>query len=246
MADEEKKELKRKKKEAKEQIKNIKKKQKEQRKEISRIKEENGVSHASSLLTIILVVLFIMILLVLIKMDVGGFGSKVLAPIIGDIPYVNRILPEGSARDEIDITGSQKKKKKKKATTEETTTEVTTEMVTTRKASSTTQKETQQEEEQSAQTADSGNASGQNSNADQKNSSDSVSNPNLDPTMQAYVDTYTNMDPASAAAILEGMAGDYHLVAEILYNMDATSRANILAAMSTNNAAKIMKIIERM
>jgi flagellar motility protein MotE (MotC chaperone) len=42
------------------------------------------------------------------------------------------------------------------------------------------------------------------------------------------------------------MSGDYQLVAEILVNLDAQKRAEILAAMSTNNAAKIMKIMERL
>ena len=30
----------------------------------------------------------------LIKLDVGGFGSGVLAPVIKDVPYLNKILPD--------------------------------------------------------------------------------------------------------------------------------------------------------
>lgn len=88
--DESKKELKQRKKEAKAQIKDLKRQQKDNRKEISRIKEESGQSHPSAMLTLVLVIVFLLILICLIKLDVGGFGSKVLGPVIGDVPYVNK------------------------------------------------------------------------------------------------------------------------------------------------------------
>ena len=31
---------------------------------------------------------------ILIKTDVGGFGSTVLYPLLKDVPYVNKILPQ--------------------------------------------------------------------------------------------------------------------------------------------------------
>lgn len=40
-----------------------------------------------------LVLFFLIVLIVLIRMDVGGFGSRVLRPAIKDIPVVSKILP---------------------------------------------------------------------------------------------------------------------------------------------------------
>lgn len=227
--EESKEEAKRRKQEAKAQIKNLKQQQKDNKKEISRIKEENGQSNPSATLTILLVIGFLILLLVLIKLDVGGFASSVLGPAIGDVPYVNKILP-ASAQQEVvkkepaDSKGN--KKEKKKDSQAETTTQATTDAATT---------------EASVQnTAEDGTAEGTGDSQEQS----AAATTQMDAAMQVYVDTYTNMEPASAAAILEGMAGDYDLVAQILTNMDAKARADILAAMSTNNAAKIMKIME--
>ncbi len=52
----------------------------------------------SGALSIILVTLFIIliwlaILALLVKLDVGGFGSGVLTPVLKDVPIVNRVLP---------------------------------------------------------------------------------------------------------------------------------------------------------
>jgi len=45
------------------------------------------------LVTFIIVVLWIAILVLLIKLDVGGFGSTVLRPLIGNVPVINKVLP---------------------------------------------------------------------------------------------------------------------------------------------------------
>lgn len=38
--------------------------------------------------------MWLIIMALLVKLDVGGFGSTVLAPILKDVPYINRILPD--------------------------------------------------------------------------------------------------------------------------------------------------------
>ena len=43
--------------------------------------------------TVAIVGIWLLILCVLIKLDVGGFGSSVLTPILKDVPVVNKILP---------------------------------------------------------------------------------------------------------------------------------------------------------
>ncbi len=70
----------------------------------------------NKLLTILIVILIVVIWLVffgaLIKLDIGGFGSGVLQPILKDIPIINQILPETSdsskVKTEVDTNNEYK------------------------------------------------------------------------------------------------------------------------------------------
>ena len=87
----------------KEERKRLKAEQKEQRKEAKRRAreladqesdlEEEGSNLPIFLTTIGIVLVWLLILGFLIKLDVGGFGSGVLKPILKDVPVVNKILP---------------------------------------------------------------------------------------------------------------------------------------------------------
>lgn len=48
----------------------------------------------SILITILIIIVWLGIFAALIKMDVGGFGSKVLYPMLKDVPVINKILPD--------------------------------------------------------------------------------------------------------------------------------------------------------
>lgn len=64
-------------------------------------KEERGGGKILTILIVFLIVLiWLAILALLIKFDVGGLGSEVLRPVLKDIPYVNRILPDISDEQE--------------------------------------------------------------------------------------------------------------------------------------------------
>ena len=56
----------------------------------------SGGGVASFLLTILIIAMWLVIMGLLIRLDVGGFGSTVLAPILKDVPYLNMILPESA------------------------------------------------------------------------------------------------------------------------------------------------------
>lgn len=56
--------------------------------------EEEGGSLSIVLITFFIVLIWLSILGLLIKLDVGGFGSSVLRPILKDVPVINMILPE--------------------------------------------------------------------------------------------------------------------------------------------------------
>jgi len=85
--------------------KQLKSEQKQQRKEARRrareiarredelADEDEGGGFGTLLATIMIVMVWLAVILVIVKLDVGGFGSKVLSPILQDVPVLNRILP---------------------------------------------------------------------------------------------------------------------------------------------------------
>ena len=87
--------------EQKQQKKEAKKRARELSKQEADIEDEDEGNGASVvLITFFIVVIWVAILCVLIKLDVGGFGSGVLTPLLKDVPVVNKILPEGDAMAE--------------------------------------------------------------------------------------------------------------------------------------------------
>lgn len=48
------------------------------------------------LVTVLIVLIWLAIFVLLVKLDVGGFGSKVLRPVLKDIPVINKILPDAT------------------------------------------------------------------------------------------------------------------------------------------------------
>ena len=91
------------KKRLKDERKKIKAEQKAQKKEakqrarelsdqIAGDDEPGGIS--VFLVTVVIVIIWLAILCLLVKLDVGGFGSNVLAPVLKDVPVINKILPE--------------------------------------------------------------------------------------------------------------------------------------------------------
>ena len=59
-----------------------------------------------------------------------------------------------------------------------------------------------------------------------------------------YVESYSSMKPASAAAIFAQMTDNLDLVSRILGAMDSEQRGSILAAMDVENAARITKMMD--
>ena len=99
-AEDEKARLKEEKKKFKQEQKAQKKEAKKRAAEIAKQEEALGEDGGNGLVTffatLLIVVLWLAIVCVVIKMDVGGFGSSVLAPILKDVPVVNKILPSKS------------------------------------------------------------------------------------------------------------------------------------------------------
>lgn len=92
----------------KKQLKNEQKQQKKEArrraKEIAKREDEladddEGGGFGTLIATIMIVMVWLAVILVIIKLDVGGFGSKVLTPILEDVPVLNRILPGNAIRE---------------------------------------------------------------------------------------------------------------------------------------------------
>ena len=94
--------------------KEYRKQLREQRKE-QRVKEKEFADRAADLsgddagglatlvITFLIILIWLAIMGLLIKLNVGNFGTDVLAPLIKDVPYLNLILPDEALRDD-DVT----------------------------------------------------------------------------------------------------------------------------------------------
>ena len=94
--------LKAEKKEYQKQLKAQRKEAKEKAQEFAdrtaEINGDNAGGFATILITFLIILIWLAIMALLIKLDVGGFGSDILAPIIGDIPGLNLILPDNATK----------------------------------------------------------------------------------------------------------------------------------------------------
>lgn len=77
--------------------KEVKKRAKELSKQQNELEEEEeGGGFVTFLATLAIILVWIGIIIVVIKLDVGGFGSNVLAPVLRDVPVLNKILPKSA------------------------------------------------------------------------------------------------------------------------------------------------------
>ncbi|SES74227.1 MULTISPECIES: MotE family protein [unclassified Pseudobutyrivibrio] len=222
---------------------------------------------------LLIILIWLVIFAFLVKMDVGGFGSTVLFPVLKDVPYVNRILPgieeyipaeedeyaayttveEAVDRikeleveiEELKETGTQNSDyiaeleaasaelaeyKANEAAFEETKEKFYEEVVFSDNAPDINEYKTYYE-----------SIEPENAEAIYKQV---VSQIQTDEEIEDYVKAYSSMKAKDAAAIFDTMTDDFDLVCEILSAMDASTRADILAAMSEENAAIITKMME--
>lgn len=237
--------------------------------------DEGGIGSkiAVVLVTLLIVVIWVAILALLVRLDVGGFGSTVLYPILKDVPYVNRILPDVVDEEEpvVDVQYPY-------ATLEEAINRIKELEVELSQATEASQADVEtiaqlQAEITRLQQFENEQAAFQEEKTKFYNEvvfSDNA--PDIDEyrqyyeeiepanaaeiyrqvvqqqaddeALQDYVNTYANMDEKDAATILESMTDDLNLVAKILGNMDSEHRAAILGAMDTTVAAQLTKLLQ--
>ncbi len=261
----------------KQEQKNQKKEAKRRAKELENQEREldeqiEGTNASVVVVTLFIIVIWLGILCLLVKMDVGGFGSNVLTPMLKDIPIVNKILPT-----EFDTESTEEKSYGGYSSIKEAVDQIT-------------ELERKLEQAQSTNTAYSEQiellkAEGERLKTFEKNQvafqeikekfyeevvyAENGPGPEayreyyegMDPTtaealykqviqeeavnskMRDYVATYSNMDAAKAASILGAMTDNLELAADILSNLPATTRGSIMGEMDPAVAARITKIM---
>lgn len=235
--------------------------------------EDEGFSPSVLLIVILIVIIWIAILALLIKLDIGGFGSGVLRPILKDIPVINRILPEPESTEEyvgdfdnlpdalaeierlnkqIDelraelAKGGDEESEEVKALKEEIVRLRTFEdsQVEFQKLKT----EFYEEVVFSDKAPDIEQYKAYYEEIDPDNAEylykQVVAQLETDKIMDEYVKAYSEMKPKQAAAIFNEMGDSLDLVAKILGHMDTNARAKILQAMDKDIASKLTKIMD--
>lgn len=259
--------------EQKNQRKEAKKRAKELAEQEADLDEEAGRGRISTFLaSIVIIVLWLAIIGVMIKLDVAGLGSNIMAPIIGDVPILKELLPNDTLQElsdgdsyygysslkdavdqikllELELQKTQAESVEKSSEIERLGAEV--ERLKTFEDSQVDFQKIQQEFYEEVLYAE--NGPGVEEYTKFYESMDPTTAENLykeaiqesvaNAKMTDYVNTYTKMPADTAAAIFENMTDNLDLVAEILMSMDYETRSGIIANMSPDFAAKITKIM---
>lgn len=251
------------------------KKEKKEKKE-KELKENGEASSDNKVLTIVFavltVIIWLAILAVLIKLDFGGFGSKVLRPVLKDVPVINKILPEATEEEILEENNYKFKNlaeaveyikeleleladyQQAQGTDNETITELKQE-IERLKVFEANQAAFEQEKEAYYNEVVLGNGDqvasdfaqwyeNMDSATAEKIYQQVMEKEKLDKQLQDFVSAYSTMDAASAALIFQEMTGDLDTVVKILNTMDAKKRSAILSAIAENDAVYAAKITQ--
>jgi len=272
------------KKKLKDEKNQIKKEQKQQRKdaklrakEISKQEEAIESEESNGLLTagatILIIAIWLAVICVVVKLNVGGFGSNVLTPILKDVPVLNKILPNTTASTEsteenydgyTSLQQAVEQIRKLELDLERAQTESNSkneDLVNLRAEVQRLQEfEDKQVEFQRIKTEFyneviyAENGPGAEAYVKYFESMDAstaeylykqvIAQQQEDKEIRDYAAAYSNMKPKNAAQIFEAMTDNLDLVARILNVMDSKSRGNILAEMDAEVAARLTKIMD--
>ena len=275
----EKKRLSDEKKQLKKEQKEAKKEAKKRAREIAEAEEElddeeKGGGFITFMDTIFIVLLWVSVICIIIKLDIGGFGSTVLAPLLKNVPVVNKILPntgtvgESEGTDpyagyasleeavaqirslELQLESAQTSINSKDEQIESLNTEV----------KRLQEFERMQVEFQRIRTefyeevvySDKGPGAeeykkyyeGMDPATADYLYKQVVQQLQASAEITQYALTYSEMKPDAAAKIFEKMTDNLNLVAKILKAMSAEDRGKILAAMEPDTAARLTKILD--
>ena len=257
--------------EQKNQRKEAKKKAKELESQERELDEQIDGSNASVVIvTLFIILIWLGILVLLVKMDVGGFGSNVLTPILKDVPVINKILPSesttettkneeayggyNSLKDAVEQIKTLEKQLDQAQSTNATYAEQIDTLKTEVQRLKTFEEFQKIKEQFYEEVVYAENGPGADEYRQYYEEMDPTTAEALykqviqteaaDKQMQEYANTFSNMQASEAAAILGNMTDNLDLAASILKNLDVSTRGAILGAMDSAIAARIVKIMD--
>ena len=254
-----------------------KKEAKQRAKEISeqeaQLDDDEGGGISVFFVTLVIVIIWVAILCLLIKLDVGGFGSGVLAPVLKDVPVVNKILPADSTvtTDDEESYGGYTSLRE----AVDYIKELELQLEDAQAASSVDSEELSElrAENERLQTFEDAQVEFERIKTEFYEEVVYAENgpgpeeyqkyyQNIDPAtaeylykqvvqqleadekIQDYAQAYAEMEPEQAASIFEAMTDDLDLAAKILGQMKPADRGNILGVMDADTAARITRIMD--
>lgn len=235
--------------------------------------ETTGGGISMFFVTIFIIVIWLGILIVLVKLDVGGFGSGVLAPVLKDIPVINKILPRDtttetddleayygytSLEDAVDQIRALELELQSARTANDTYAQDVTLLkgeVERLKTFEDMQKDFEKiRSEFYEQVVYAENGPGPEEYRKYYEAMDPataeylyqlvVKSSAASAQMQEYAATYAAMKPEEAAAIFNTMGNSLELVGEILWSMTSAQRGAILAQMDPDIAAQVTRLMD--
>ena len=222
------------------------------------------------LVTLLVILIWLGIIVLLIKGDFGGFGSTILRPMIKDVPYLSWILPETDKIEEnteyqyetIDDAIDRIKELEALLDAEYAATSEDAEQIADLQAQiaelqiyKLEQDEFEKNKEKfyeevvfSDEAPDIETYKTYYESIDPENAEvlykQVVEQIEYNNMLEDYVKTYSSMKPKAAAEAFNAMTDNLDLVADILMNMSAQSRADILSKMEPEIVAKLTAIME--
>lgn len=235
--------------------------------------DEEGGTLSVIIVTCVIILVWLGILALLIKLDVGGFGSNVLAPVIGDLPVLNKILPESTETEVADGDSYGGYSSLKQAVDQIERLELELEQARSNLNADAEQIKQLEDEIERLRTFEANqiefqriknefyeeviyaeNGPGAEEYARYYESMDPETAENLykqvvreeaiSDEIKNYAQAYSEMKPKEAAAIFEEMTNNLDLAAKILGVMEPDDRGKILGAMDPEIAARITKIMD--
>lgn len=221
------------------------------------------------LLILLIVFVWLAIFALLVKLDVGGFGSSILRPLIKDIPIINKVLPDVSD-EQLAYENNYPYKSLKDAIERIKELELEIESITDSDTNSTDKikeleaeiarlkvfEDNQLAFEERQKEYDKEVVFGETAPSieEYKKYYESINPTNAEEIYRQVVEQgqisksieekaniYKKMKPDAAAKILETMTADIDLVSQMLLSMSPSESSAILAEMDSTAAAKITK-----
>lgn len=231
--------------------------------------EKAGGKLLSAVLIFMIIIVWLAAMVILIKLDVGHFGSRILRPVLKDVPVINMILPAASDDEAANETSLPYKnlaealaqidalnatvaadQEKIQSMTEQIQ-EKDNEIVRLKGFEDDQERFVQLKNEFYNEVVYGNSAPDADTYIKWYESIDAanaesiyrqlISSQQSDSEMKDLAKTYENMKPAEAAAVLEKMSNDLDTVASILSAMKADARAKVMDEMDPAFAANVTK-----